>query len=141
MESLSFEQVQQHLNTQFACAMQKFQLDHIDHATQTILIKRMITAEDLRPGNTVSGPTLMQVADFAAYVSIIADQGLLEAAFTTNLNINFLRRGSAQHAIFAQAKVLKAGRHLATVEVSLYSESSQDLIAHAVASFALIRGS
>lgn len=139
MRNLSFEQVQQHLNTQFARAMQKFQLDHIDHATQTILITRTISVDDLRPGNTVSGPTLMQVADFAAYVAIIADQGILEAAFTTNLNINFLRRGSAEQPILAQAKVLKVGRNLATVEVNLSSQSSQDLIAHAVASFALVR--
>ena len=137
MSHLSFQQVQQHLDVHFSRAMHKFTLQAID--SDCIRIERKIYAEDLRPGHSVSGPTLMQIADFAAYVAIIANQGSVDAAFTTNLNINFLRQASADYLIIACAKVLKAGRNLATVDISIYSENSHELIAHATANFALMR--
>lgn len=134
---LSLLELQQHLASHFPRAMQKFQLENI--ASDSTTLKRHIQEEDLRPGATVSGPTLMQIADFAAYVGIIADQGVIESAFTTNLNINFLRRARADRAIIVQTKILKAGKNLATAEMSMYSEGDEMLVAHAVATFALIR--
>ena len=134
---LSLPELQQHLSLHFPRAMQKFSLEAIQ--ADCSILKRHIQAEDLRPGATVSGPTLMQIADFAAYIGIIADQGIIESAFTTNLNINFLRRATADSAIIVQTRILKAGKNLATAEMSMYSEGSDALIAHAVATFALIR--
>ena len=134
---LNFLELQQHLESHFPRAMQKFSLQDIQQ--DCTVLKRHIQMEDLRPGHTVSGPTLMQIADFAAYVGIIADQGMIESAFTTNLNINFLRRAVADRAIIVQTKILKAGKNLATAEMSMYSEGQQELVAHAVATFALIR--
>ena len=46
----------------------------------------------LRPGGTVSGPTLFALADLAAYAAIIAHIGPVALAVTTNLNINFMRK-------------------------------------------------
>ena len=46
----------------------------------------------LRPGGTVSGPSMMALADLAAYVVILAHIGPEALAVTTNLNINFLRK-------------------------------------------------
>src|SRR5262245_41770265 len=44
----------------------------------------------LRPGGTLSGPTLMALADRATYLLILAMIGPVALAVTTNLNISFL---------------------------------------------------
>ena len=51
-----------------------------------------IDEEHLRPGGTISGPTMMELADFAMYVAVFSAVGPQPLAVTTNLNINFLRK-------------------------------------------------
>ena len=88
----------------------------------------------LRPGGTVSGPTLMALADFAMYVVLIGPVGL---AVTTNLNINFLRKGAAGADVLAEARLLKLGKRLAVGEVALLSGESPDPIAHVTATYSI----
>ena len=91
----------------------------------------------LRPGNTVSGPLLMTVADVALYVALLGTIGLKPLAVTTNLNINFLRRPSARHPIVGVCKLLKVGRTLVIGEVALYSDRNEDMVAHAVGTYSI----
>ena len=58
-----------------------------------ILLYR-VSEQELRPGGTVSGPTMMTLADLALYIAILGEIGLVGLAVTTNLNINFLRKPS-----------------------------------------------
>src|SRR5262245_58004871 len=67
----------------------------------------------LRPGGTVSGPTLMALADFAMYVVLLSAIGPVGLAVTTNLNINFLRKGAPGQDLRAAARLLKLGKRLA----------------------------
>ena len=46
----------------------------------------------IRPGGTISGPTMMTLSDFALYVAVLAAIGPVALAVTINLNINFLRK-------------------------------------------------
>jgi uncharacterized protein (TIGR00369 family) len=95
----------------------------------------------LRPGGTVSGPTMFMLADFSVYVAIIATLG--EAgieAVTTNLNINFLAKPEPRDLI-ACVRVLRLGRRLAVGEAQLFSDGAADPVAHAVATYALPRTS
>src|SRR5260364_115235 len=87
----------------------------------------------LRPGGTVSGPTLMALADFAMYVVLLSAIGPVGLAVTTNLNINFLRKGQPGQDVLAVAKLLKLGKRLAVGEVNLLSGTSPDPIAHVTA--------
>jgi uncharacterized protein (TIGR00369 family) len=91
----------------------------------------------LRPGGTVSGSTMFGLADFSVYVAIIATLG--EAgidAVTTNLNINFLARPEARDMV-ASVSLIRLGRRLAVGEARLYSDGSGDMVAHAIATYAL----
>jgi uncharacterized protein (TIGR00369 family) len=91
----------------------------------------------LRPGGTVSGPTMFTLADFSVYVAIIATLG--EAgieAVTTNLNINFLAKPEPRDLI-ACVRLLRLGRRLAVGEAQLFSDGAADLVAHAIATYAL----
>lgn len=101
------------------------------------IISHEIGIEELRPGGTVSGPVLMSIADVALYVAILGKIGIVPLAVTTSLNINFLRKPSAEARIIADCKLIKVGRSLIVGEVSLYSEGCSDLVAHVVGTYAI----
>ena len=91
----------------------------------------------LRPGGTVSGPTLMALADFAMYVVLLSAIGPVGLAVTTNLNINFLRKGAPGQDLRAEAKLLKLGKRLAVGEVTLLSGDAPEPIAHVTATYSI----
>src|SRR5215212_12055592 len=103
----------------------------------TCLLRQRYSDQMLRPGGTVSGPTLMAMADCAMYVVLLSAIGPVGLAVTTNLNINFLRKGRAGQDVLAAAKLLKLGRRLAVGEVNLLSGSSPDPIAHVTATYSI----
>src|SRR5215510_5979122 len=84
----------------------------------TIELRMPFRAIYLRPGGTISGPTLMSLADTAAYYMILSRLGPVVLAVTTSLNINFLRKPNAEDVI-ANGRLLKLGRQLAVVDVSM----------------------
>jgi len=91
----------------------------------------------LRPGGTVSGVAMFSLADFSVYVAIIATLGEAGiAAVTTNLNINFLSKPEARD-MTASVSLIRLGRRLAVGEARLYSEGQSDMVAHAIATYAL----
>jgi uncharacterized protein (TIGR00369 family) len=91
----------------------------------------------LRPGGTISGPTLMALADCAMYVVLLSAIGPVALAVTTNLSINFLRKGVPGHDVIAEGRLLKLGRRLAVGEVLLFSASSPDPIAHVTTTYSI----
>jgi uncharacterized protein (TIGR00369 family) len=100
-------------------------------------LRQRYSEQMLRPGGTISGPTLMALADFAMYVVLLSAIGPVGLAVTTNLNINFLRKGSPGQDVLAEARLLKLGKRLAVGEVSLLSGSSPDPIAHVTATYSI----
>lgn len=93
--------------------------------------------DELRPGGTVSGPVLMSVADVALYVAILGEIGMVAMAVTTSLTANFLRKPAGDRNIVGVCKLLKVGRTLVVGEVYLYSEGSEDAVAHVVGTYSL----
>ena len=73
----------------------------------TSLLRQPYSERMLRPGGTVSGPTLMALADFAMYVVLLSAIGPVGLAVTTSLNINFLRKGQPGQDVLAAARLLK----------------------------------
>ncbi len=113
---------------------------HVDDVDDDRLIARVpAEAVMLRPGGTVSGPTLMTLADGAAYCQILAHIGPVALAVTSSLNITFLRKPEPT-GIVAEATFLKLGRKLAVVDVRMRSEGSPDLVAQAVVTYAIPSG-
>ncbi|QTE96617.1 PaaI family thioesterase [Shewanella algae] len=100
-------------------------------------VRKPITQAHLRPGGTVSGPTMMELADIAIYVALLGEIGIVPLAVTTNLNINFLRKPSAECDIIADCRLLKLGKSLAIAEVSVFSNGYSDLVAHAVGTYSI----
>lgn len=101
------------------------------------LVREPFNERMLRPGGTVSGPTLMALADCAMYVVLLSAIGPVGLAVTTNLNINFLRKGAAGQDVLAEARLLKLGKRLAVGEVTLMSGESPEPIAHVTATYSI----
>jgi uncharacterized protein (TIGR00369 family) len=116
-------------------AMSGIAIDHADG--ETCRIRQRYSESMLRPGGTISGPALMALADCAMYLVLLSAIGPVALAVTTNLNINFLRKGAAGHDVIAEAKLLKLGKRLAVGEVNLLSASSPEPIAHATVSYSI----
>jgi len=100
-------------------------------------VSHAIGPAQLRPGDTVSGPLLMAVADVALYVAILGTIGLVPLAVTTSLTINFLRRPSSRNPIVGVCRLMKVGRVLVVGEVALYSDRNEEMVAHAVGTFSI----
>ena len=101
------------------------------------ILSHDIGIDELRPGGTVSGPVMMAVADVAIYVAILGRIGIVPLTVTTSLTINFLRKPSADARIIAECTLMKVGRTLIVGEVSLYSEGSDDVVAHVVGTYSV----
>lgn len=104
---------------------------------ESCLVRERFGEHMLRPGGTVSGPTLMALADFAMYVVLLSAIGPVGLAVTTNLNINFLRKGAPGQDVLAEARLLKLGKRLAVGEVMLLSGESPDAIAHVTSTYSI----
>ena len=104
---------------------------------KTCRLRQRYSEQMLRPGGTVSGPTLMALADFAMYVVLLSAIGPVGLAVTTNLNINFLRKGAPGQDVLAAARLLKLGKRLAVGEVNLLSGTSPEPIAHVTSTYSI----
>ena len=98
-------------------------------------VRHAIGFDELRPGGTVSGPVLMTVADYALYVAILGEIGIVALTVTTSLNINFMRKPSSTQDIIGKCTLLKVGKSLIVGEVSLYSEGDDEEVAHVVGTY------
>jgi len=90
----------------------------------------------LRPGGTVSGPTMMELADLALYVAVLGMIGPVALAVTTNLSINFLRKPSPGPLV-GECRLLKLGKRLAVGEVSILSGPERTLVAHVTGTYSI----
>ena len=94
----------------------------------------------LRPGGTISGPSMFALADVALYVAILGQIGPVHLAVTTNLNINFLKKPGRADLI-GEARLLKLGKRLAVGEVSISQPGGEGLVAHATGTYSIPAGS
>lgn len=131
--TISKEAIVHFLDTEFP--QNKCRVQAVGKSFSTV--SREIEFDELRPGGTVSGPTMMGVADVAIYVALLGTLGIVPMAVTTNLNINFLRKPSGQARIIGECRLIKLGRTLVVGEVSLFSEGATEPVAHAVGTYAL----
>ena len=91
-------------------------------------------ARSVRPGGSISGPHMMMLADATMYAVVLSMAGKVKLAVTTNFNINFLRKPS-ETDLTAEGKIIKLGKRLAVLEVSIFSKD--DIVAHATGTYSI----
>ena len=90
----------------------------------------------LRPGGTISGPTLMTLADTVAYVAVVSLIGPEYLTVTSHLAIDFLRKPPPAD-LRAAGEVLKLGRRQAVIAIRIHSAQDDELVAYSTATYAL----
>jgi uncharacterized protein (TIGR00369 family) len=93
-------------------------------------------ASHMRPGDMVSGPTQMSLADTAAYVCVFTKLGITPMAVTSSLNINFLRPCIGPD-VRAEGTMVRLGKTLAVIDVRIFGEGHADPAALATVTYAL----
>jgi uncharacterized protein (TIGR00369 family) len=104
-----------------------------------VRVVRPVSQVSLRPGNVISGPTMMSLADMAVYALVLGHIGIVPMAVTTSLTMHFLRPARPGD-LTAEAHLLRLGRRIATAEVRLWSEGPERIAAHATVAYAIPDG-
>jgi acyl-coenzyme A thioesterase PaaI-like protein len=95
-----------------------------------------VTKAHGRPGGTVSGPSLMGLADGTAWLAILAQIGPVALAVTTSLHIDFLRKPPLVDVV-AEGRLLKLGQSLGVVDVTLRAAGHDDIVAKAQVTYSI----
>jgi uncharacterized protein (TIGR00369 family) len=101
-----------------------------------IRVRQRTGEQHLRPGGTVSGPTLMAMVDCGFYLLLLGRLGRVALAVTTNLNINFMRKPEPADLI-GEGRLLKLGKSLAVGDFTIWSEGKKDPVAHATVTYSI----
>ncbi|MEM7091194.1 MAG: PaaI family thioesterase [Pseudomonadota bacterium] len=110
----------------------------IDKLTETGVRMRLLTADrHLRPGGTVSGPSMFALADVSVYAIVLARLGRQALAVTTNCSMDFMRKPDGSAQMIADCTLLKLGRSLAVGDVRMYSEGQADPVARATLTYSI----
>ena len=112
-----------------------YNIDYLGDMAATMRLH--INERHLRPGGTVSGPSMFSLADICVYVMVLGMVGPKALAVTTNCAIDFMRKPVAGVDLIGEGKLLKLGKLLAVGEVHLRSDGSTDLVARASVTYAI----
>ena len=123
------------LESDFPQAKDDFVVEEVTEGRLTMRLK--VTDAHLRPGGTVSGPSMFALADVGIYLAILAMIGPKALAVTTNASLDFMRKPAAGKDMLCEVRVLKLGRVLAVCDALLYSEGQAEPVARANMTYSL----
>jgi len=109
-------------------------IEHLDDTT--IRVRQATHVGNLRPGGTISGPTLMALVDFGFYLLLLGRLGPVALAVTTNLNITFMRKPEPAD-LLGEGRLLKLGKTLAVGDFTIWSEGKKEPVAHATVTYSI----
>lgn len=98
--------------------------DTIDVFPGGCLVRLNAGDRHLRPGGTVSGPSLFTLADIGGYACVLSHAGADALSVTTNLNINFMRK-AGPGPIDGHCRILKLGRSLMVFDIDIVGADGQ----------------
>ena len=101
------------------------------------VIRLNVREEHLRPGGTVSGPSMFALADVSVYLAILAMIGPKALSVTTNCSIDFMRKPEAGRDLLCRVRLLKLGRVLAVGDCLLFSEGNDQAVARASLTYSI----
>jgi acyl-coenzyme A thioesterase PaaI-like protein len=99
-------------------------------------VRMLFTEFRLRPGGTISGPSLMTLADTGLWVALLAMIGREPLSVTSHLDIDFLRK-PAPADVIAETTLHKIGKRLAVGDVIMYSAGESVPCARASVTYAI----
>lgn len=103
----------------------------------SLTLALQVRPHHLRPGGTVSGPTMFMLADVAVYLTILARIGPVALTVTTNCSIDFMRKPPEGADLRCETRLLKLGRALAVCDALIYSAGQDAPVARANLTYAI----
>lgn len=123
------------LAREFPQVRDDFAIDQLD--VDTLRVRLKVQDRHLRPGGTVSGPSMFALADVSLYLAVLARLGPVALAVTTNCSIDFMRKPANGADLLCDCRVLKMGRLLAVGDALLFSEGQSEPVARAGLTYAI----
>jgi len=127
--------LQAFLTSDFPQVGADFSVDRVD--ADGVTVRLNVTDAHLRPGGTVSGPTMFALADVAMYLAILSRLGPVALAVTTNCSIDFMRKPAANTDMICKARLLKLGRVLAVGDAMIFSDGQDAPVARASLTYSI----
>jgi uncharacterized protein (TIGR00369 family) len=131
---LDAEEVSAFLVEVFPGAMDHFRIEDVGDCTARV--RMLFDEQRLRPGGTISGPSLMTLADTGVWVALLGQIGRVALSVTSHLDIDFLRKPGPGDVI-GDVRLLKVGRKLAVGTVTMCSDGDPTPLAHASVTYAI----
>lgn len=132
---MNSQDLQAFLPRAFAQVAEDFRVETLEG--DEIEVRLIVTERHLRPGGTVSGPTMFALADVTAYLMTLAKIGPRALAVTTNCSIDFMRKPVAEADLICHGRLLKLGKQLSVVDALVYSEGNDRPVARASLTYAI----
>ena len=132
---MTAEQLMEFLDREFPQVTGEFAIE--DLGEMAIRTRMNVGERHLRPGGTVSGPSIFALADVSVYMAVLAMVGREALAVTTNCSIDFMRKPAAGADLIAECRLLKLGRVLAVGEVLIFSEGGDAPVARASMTYSI----
>ncbi|MCW1933372.1 PaaI family thioesterase [Pararhodobacter zhoushanensis] len=100
-------------------------------------VRLLVGDAHLRPGGTVSGPSMFALADLAMYAVLLAMIGPVALAVTTNASIDFMRKPEAGRDLIGRARLHKLGKVLAVGDVLITNDGAEAVLARSSMTYAI----
>ena len=134
--AMTVDELNEFLGNAFPGAPRAYRVEHA--AGDGVRMRVPYDAGQLRPGGTLSGPTMMGLADAAAWLVTLSHIGPVALAVTSSLTISFLAKPGPSD-LLAHATLLRLGKRQSVSEVRLWSDGSDPStpVAHATVTYAI----
>ncbi|MEL7255961.1 MAG: PaaI family thioesterase [Pseudomonadota bacterium] len=132
---LNADEVMALIDEVFGQVAGQFAIESLGEMEITVRLK--VGEQHLRPGGTVSGPSIFALADVAVYMAVMAMTGPEVLAVTTSSSVDFMRKPEGGKDLIARCKLLKLGRVLAVGDVLIFSEGGSDPVARASMTYSI----
>ncbi len=133
--AMNKEELSEYLNDIFPQVREDFSIDEL--STDRITVRLLTAERHLRPGGTVSGPSMFALADVSVYAMVLARLGRKALAVTTNCSMDFMRKPEGAVEMISHCRLLKLGRSLAVGDVLMYSAGFEKPVARATMTYSL----
>jgi len=132
---LNKQELSDYLQEIFPQVMEDYVIEALE--PESVTMRLLVADRHLRPGGTVSGPSMFALADVAIYAMVLSRLGRKALAVTTNSSLDFLRKPAAGQDLIGRGKLLKLGRSLVVGDVLMYSEGSDKVVARATMTYSI----
>ena len=133
--AMTAQEIAAFLLAEFPQVAEEMVLDRLDDSV--LHLRLAVSDRHLRPGGTVSGPSIFGLADVAVYLVILARIGPVALAVTTSATIDFLRKPAPHSDLRAEVRVLKLGRVLAVADALIFSVGMAEPVARASLTYSI----